>query len=97
MKVRLTKTREVRILVTAMAALSLVGIVAGPAWAAPAPEVVLQLEEPETEGDMVRIVEIERGTSRFVSTSYKVKRVSVGDPEILEVVVLNPSELQFVA
>jgi len=50
----------------------------------------------ETE-DMLRMLELERGRSVYVRTTYSVKRVSVGDPNVLDVVVLSPRELQFVA
>lgn len=47
--------------------------------------------------NLVRTLDLERGKSVFVRTGYEVKRVSVGDPELLDVVVLSPRELQFVA
>jgi pilus assembly protein CpaC len=47
--------------------------------------------------DLMRTLELERGKSVFVRTDYDVKRVSVGDPELLDVVVFAPRELQFVA
>jgi pilus assembly protein CpaC len=82
-------------------ALTLVG--AGVARAAdPAPVLSadgpsLTLEEPASEADILRTLEMERGKSRFVRTAYPVKRVSVGDPDILEVVVINTREFQLVA
>ncbi len=65
--------------------------------AEPSDSVSLYLDEPATEGDILRHLEMERGKSRFVRTAYPVKRVSVGDPEILEVVVINTREFQLVA
>ena len=47
--------------------------------------------------ELLRTLEIERGKSVFVRTDYDVKRVSVGDSALVDVVVLNPRELQFVA
>jgi pilus assembly protein CpaC len=55
------------------------------------------LEPAEAAGDMIRALEIARGKSVYVKTGYNVKRVSVGNPELLDVVVLSPRELQFVA
>jgi pilus assembly protein CpaC len=49
------------------------------------------------EADMLRELEMEVGKSLAVRTDYRVKRVSVGDPRIADVVVLGPRELQFVA
>jgi pilus assembly protein CpaC len=59
--------------------------------------VSLYLTEPSNEADMLRNLEIERGKSRLVRTAYPVKRVSVGDPDTLDVVVINPREFQLVA
>ena len=47
--------------------------------------------------DTVSQLHMEKGKSVFVRTSYGVRRVSVGDPKIADVVVLRQSELQFVA
>src|SRR5262245_16127992 len=63
----------------------------------PSDSVSLYLEEPATEADVLRNLEMERGKSRLVRTAYAVKRVSVGDPAILEVVVINTREFQLVA
>ena len=49
------------------------------------------------ETDLVRPLELEVGKSVFVRTDFAVKRVSVGNPKILEVAVLSPTELQLVA
>jgi pilus assembly protein CpaC len=55
------------------------------------------LEPPGDAVDVIRQLELERGKSTFLRTGYSVKRVSVGNPEILDVVVLSGSELQLVA
>ncbi len=58
---------------------------------------VVCLPAAATSEDATQHLEIERGKSLFVRTEYTVRRVSVGDPETLDVVVLSPRELQFVA
>jgi len=58
---------------------------------------VVRLPAAATSEDATQHLEIERGKSLFVRTDYTVRRVSVGDPETLDVVVLSPRELQFVA
>ena len=55
------------------------------------------LAPADSASDMVSALEIARGKSVYVKTGYNVKRVSVGNPELLDVVVLSPRELQFVA
>jgi pilus assembly protein CpaC len=57
----------------------------------------LDLDVPSSEEEILRQIEIESGKSLTVRTTYKVKRVSVGNPEILDVVVLGRQELQLVA
>jgi len=57
----------------------------------------IQLAEASEAEDLMRTLELERGQSIPVRTAYDVKRVSVGDPNVLDVVVLSPRELQFVA
>jgi len=47
--------------------------------------------------DAMQQLDLERGKSLFVRTDYTVKRVSVGNPDVLDVVVLSTRELQFVA
>jgi pilus assembly protein CpaC len=72
---------------------------------APAPETLLpslsratiELDVPRAEEDVLQQLEIETGKSVFVRTTYGVKRVSVGNPDVLDVVVLNPKEFQLVA
>jgi pilus assembly protein CpaC len=45
----------------------------------------------------LRSLDVEVGKSVFARTGFPVRRISVGDPNLLQVVVLGPSELQFVA
>src|SRR5262245_45255901 len=47
--------------------------------------------------DVLRQLAMEHGKSMFIKSGYAVKRVSVGNPQILDVVVLNSTELQLVA
>lgn len=64
----------------------------------PSPATAAVYLEPVDEAeDLMRTLEIERGKSVFVRTGYDVKRVSVGNPDILDVVVIAPRALQFVA
>jgi pilus assembly protein CpaC len=46
---------------------------------------------------MVKRLELELGKSVLLHPAYEVRRVSVGDPEIADIVVLNSRELQLVA
>jgi pilus assembly protein CpaC len=57
----------------------------------------LELDEPMAEEDVLQQLEIEVGKSVFVRTTYRAKRVSVGNADVLDVVVLNPNEFQLVA
>lgn len=56
----------------------------------------IELVPVSQDEDVLSTLELERGKSVRVRTSYAVKRVSVGDPKVLEVVVLSPRELQLV-
>jgi len=58
---------------------------------------VINLSTPHSEADLLHELEIESGKSVSLKTSYAVKRVSVGNPEILDVAVLGGHELQLVA
>jgi pilus assembly protein CpaC len=58
---------------------------------------VIELSTPHSEADLLLTLEIESGKSISLKTSYSVKRVSVGNPEILDVAVLGGRELQLVA
>ncbi len=57
---------------------------------------VLQLSAAASAEDAVRQVRMERNKSKFIKTDYRVKRVSVGDPSIVDVLVLSPREIQLV-
>ena len=64
----------------------------------PSPATAAVHLEPVGEAeDLMRTLEIARGKSVFVRTGYDVKRVSVGNPDLLDVVVIGPRALQFVA
>ena len=58
---------------------------------------LIRLELPQSEEDVVLQLELETGKSVFVETAYRAKRVSVGDPDVLDVVALGTRELQLVA
>jgi pilus assembly protein CpaC len=89
----------------ALAALALALCLAAPAAAtqmgqvlAAAPgDAVIHLAPAGAPADVLRQLAMERGKSAFLKAGYSVKRVSVGSPEILDVVVLNATELQLVA
>jgi pilus assembly protein CpaC len=79
-------------------------------WAAPAAatsttqvlaaapgDAVVHLAPAGDATDVLRQLAMERGKSTFLKAGYAVKRVSVGSPEILDVVVLNSTEIQLVA
>jgi Flp pilus assembly secretin CpaC len=57
----------------------------------------IRLSVPLSELDRLHDLEIERGKSIAISTDYAVKRISVGAPEILDVVAIGNKDLQFVA
>jgi pilus assembly protein CpaC len=57
----------------------------------------VRLSVPEDEEEIFHELAMEAGKSVYVRTEYRVKRVSVGAPEILDVVVISPRKLQFVA
>jgi pilus assembly protein CpaC len=48
------------------------------------------------EGRLLHL-ELERGKSAVLQTEFRVKRVSIGDPEIVDVVVLDPRQAHLVA
>jgi pilus assembly protein CpaC len=50
----------------------------------------------ESEEDVLHTLALERGKLALLETEFRVKRVSIGDPKILDVVVLSPTELQLV-
>lgn len=57
----------------------------------------VELRSARNDADKLRTLDLERGRSIVAHTDYSVKRVSVGDPELLDVVVLTPREIQLVA
>jgi pilus assembly protein CpaC len=68
------------------------------ATAKPAVDVpIVQIRAATDDASLVRPLDVEVGKSIFVRTDFPVRRVSVGDPKVLEVVVLGSSEMQFVA
>ena len=58
---------------------------------------MIELAAPSEDDDMLRQLDIEAGKSVFARTEYRVKRVSVGNPDIVDVVVISQRELQLVA
>jgi pilus assembly protein CpaC len=58
---------------------------------------LIRLDRPQSEEDAVLQLELETGKSVFVETTYQAKRVSVGDPDVLDVVALGTREIQLVA
>jgi pilus assembly protein CpaC len=60
-------------------------------------DAVVHLAPSGNATDVLRQLAMERGKSMFLKAGYSVKRVAVGSPEILDVVVLNSTELQLVA
>src|SRR5262245_9141773 len=60
-------------------------------------DAVVHLEPAGGATDVLRQLAMERGKSMFLKAGYSVKRISVGNPAILDVVVLNATELQLVA
>jgi pilus assembly protein CpaC len=63
----------------------------------PAGDGELDLPSTGQPQDVLRRLEMERGKSLVVRTGYSVKRVSVGDPAVMDVVVIAGRTLQFVA
>jgi pilus assembly protein CpaC len=57
---------------------------------------IIHLAKPTRDEDMIRSLELEIGKAAILRTAFQVKRVSVGDPKVLEVVVLSPREIQLV-
>ena len=56
----------------------------------------VELSAPVDDVASFHSLDLELGKSVFIRTGFAVKRVSVGDPEILDVVVLSTRELQLV-
>ena len=59
-------------------------------------ESIVRVSKPAAEGDATRVIDLELGKSTFLQSDFNVKRVSVGDPGVLEVNVLSPREVQLV-
>jgi pilus assembly protein CpaC len=57
----------------------------------------IDFQRPRNGDDVLHEIEIEQGKSVFLRTDYTIKRVSVGNPDIMDVVVLSPREIQLVA
>jgi pilus assembly protein CpaC len=57
----------------------------------------IEFGRPQDTDDLLHQIEIERGKSVFLRTDYTIRRVSVGSPEIVDVVVLSPNSIQLVA
>ena len=78
------------------AALLALGLAAGIATSANAANGVYNLSASPNAMDRLTSIDMEIGKSAVVKTDFPVKRVSVGSPEVLEVVVLSPTEVQLV-
>jgi pilus assembly protein CpaC len=79
-----------------MSVLPLFAIEPSAAQDVPSSPAVVDLIRPGADGMANQSLDLELGKSVFVRAGFPVKRVSVGDPEIVDVVVLSPSELQLV-
>jgi pilus assembly protein CpaC len=55
------------------------------------------LSAPLSEPERLHELDIERGKSIAISTAYAVKRISVGDPKVLDVVAIGNKDIQLVA
>jgi pilus assembly protein CpaC len=57
---------------------------------------IVRLSAAADSQERLHSLDLEMGKSAYVRTDFNVKRVSVGSPKILEVVVLSPREVQLV-
>jgi pilus assembly protein CpaC len=57
----------------------------------------IRLSVPLSEQERLHDLEIERGKSVSVTTAYTVKRISVGDPGVVDVVAIGSRDVQLVA
>jgi pilus assembly protein CpaC len=57
----------------------------------------IRLSVPLSEQDRLYDLEIERGKSVSITTDYTIKRISVGDPDVLDVAALGSRDIQLVA
>ena len=83
-----------------LAMLGVLGL-AAPAWSVEqlepsAGRATIHLPDPGNHEDVLRELRLERGKSAYLRSEYQVKRVSVGNPEVVDVLVLSPRELQLV-
>jgi pilus assembly protein CpaC len=88
---RVVRTHPLAALLTA----ALLVAASGEAWANDAGR--LYLAEPGGHEDVLQDIDIEVGKSLFIQTSYSVRRVSVGDPDVVDVSPLGTQEIQLVA
>jgi pilus assembly protein CpaC len=79
-----------------LSVLTLFATQSGAAEDVPSSPAVVDLVSPIADGFANQSLDLELGKSVFVRAGFPVKRVSVGDPEIVDVVILSPSELQLV-
>ena len=90
--------RQLGILLATLGVLAL----AAPGWSVEqlepsAGRATIHLNDPGNHEDVLRELRLERGKSAYLRSEYQVKRVSVGDPSVVDVLVLSPRELQLVA
>ncbi len=57
----------------------------------------IRLAVPLSEQERVHDLQIEIGKSISLNTAYTVKRISIGNPDVVDVVALGPKDLQLVA
>jgi pilus assembly protein CpaC len=91
------RRRHLGILLATLGVLAL----AAPGWSVEqlepsAGRATIHLDDPGNHEDVLRELRLERGKSAYLRTEYQVKRVSVGDPAVVDVLVLSPRELQLV-
>ena len=59
-------------------------------------ESIVHVTRPPGNGEHARAIDLELGKSTFLQSDFNVRRVSVGDPGVIEVNVLSPREVQLV-
>jgi pilus assembly protein CpaC len=55
------------------------------------------LARPDSLDDVAQELRLEMGKSTFLQTDYKIERLSVGDSDIVDVILLGPREIQLLA
>jgi pilus assembly protein CpaC len=85
-----------RLLLALVFALGLPAIDAGAVKDSPRSPSVVDLAAPIGDEVAMQSLDLEVGKSIFVRTGFAVKRVSVGDPEIVDVLALSTNEIQIV-